>query len=63
MRELKVSIYKKEDDGSTAIFHMQWDVNHDSETKKEFFNKLISFARETNVKMHEIEDHLKELRK
>ena len=63
MKELKLSIYKKDDDGATAIYHVQWDENHDSETKKELYNKIINLVKETNTTIVEKEDHLKELRK
>lgn len=63
MKELKLTIYKKDDDGSTAIYHMQWDEDHDSNTKKELYNKLVTLIKETNVTMEEKKDHLKELRK
>ena len=63
MKELKLTIYKKDDDGATAIYHMQWDKDHDSDTKKELYDKLVNLVRETNVTMKEKKDHLKELRK
>lgn len=63
MRELKLTVYKKEDDGSTAIYHMQWDETYDSDIKKETFNKIINLIKESNIEMREVKDHLKELRK
>ena len=63
MKELKVTIYTKDNEGKTRIQNVQWKDGQDEEVLNKMYDSIITIVREGSMELTEIEDKLKELRR
>lgn len=63
MKELKITIFTKNENGETKIIHTQWDKNNPSYELETLHDEMLQLIRKTNVSISEEKDRLNELRK